>query len=256
MAVELRAVGMTLDFAPVLDVFTNPSNTVIGDRALSADVAAVSALGTAIIEAMQGEGLATCGKHFPGHGDTLADSHHDLPVAEHEAPRLREVEFEPFRAAIRAGVASLMTCHVVVPAFDEERPATLSPTLIEGVLRGELGWQGLVFSDDMEMKAIAARMPVPEAAVRAVAAGCDAVLVCGGSQDLQAATLEALIHAVEDEVLPLARVEQALERQRAAKERFLRTGTAVGSPPGARQLASVLGSESHQAVAAEMARHA
>lgn len=257
LAAELAAVGMTLDFAPVVDVFTNPRNTVIGDRALSGDAGTVAALGAAIIETMQGAGLAACGKHFPGHGDTLADSHHDLPVAEHELPRLREVEFEPFRAAIAAGVASLMTCHVMVPAADEERPATLSPVIVEGLLREELGYGGLVFTDDMEMKAIAARMPVPEAAVRAVAAGCDVVLVCGGSQDLQVATLEALIHAVEEEVLPLARVEEALGRQRAAKERFA-VGSAAGSrtPPTVRELARVLGSESHQAVAAEMARFA
>jgi beta-N-acetylhexosaminidase len=256
LAAELLAVGMSLDFAPVLDVFTNPKNTVIGDRALSGDAAAVSTLGTAIIETLQAAGLAACGKHFPGHGDTLADSHHDLPVAGHEGARLRAIEFEPFRAAIKAGVASLMTCHVMVPAFDENQPATLSPTIVQGLLRGELGWQGLVFTDDMEMKAIAARMSVPDAAVRAVAAGCDVVLVCGGSQDLQAATLEALVHAVEQEELPLSRVEQALARQRAAKERFLARPSSFdgGSPPGPRQLAETLGTSGHQAVAAEMAR--
>ncbi len=258
LAAELAAVGMTLDFAPVLDVFTNPANTVIGDRAIAGDAGTVATLGVAIIEELQRAGLAACGKHFPGHGDTLADSHHDLPVAEHEAARLREVEFEPFRAAIAADVASLMTCHVMVPAFDEERPATLSRPIVEGLLRGELGYRGLVFTDDMEMKAIAARMPIPEAAVQAVAAGCDVVLVCGGGQDLQVATLEALIHAVEDERLPAARVEEALGRQRAAKERFLMParGRFRRQPPDAKALSQVLGSERHQAIAAEMARFA
>jgi beta-N-acetylhexosaminidase len=135
LAAELRAVGVTLDFAPVLDIFTNEKNTVIGDRALASDATLVSSLGVAIIETLQAAGLAACGKHFPGHGDTLADSHHDLPIVEHEAPRLREVEFAPFRAAIEAGVASLMSAHVVVPAFDESQPATLSKTMISGILR-------------------------------------------------------------------------------------------------------------------------
>ena len=208
-------------------------------------------LGVAIIEGLQNAGIAACGKHFPGHGDTIVDSHHDLPIVEHDPARLRAVEFVPFRAAIEAGVASLMSCHVLVPAIDELQPGTLSPALVQGLLRDELGWDGLVFTDDMEMKAIAARMPVPDACVAAVAAGCDAVLVCSGNHDLQFATIEALIRAVENGTLPYARVEQALGRQRRAKERFL-------GPRDARRprLDQVLATEAHQAVAAEMARHA
>ena len=259
LAAELRAGGVTLDFAPVLDVFTNSQNTVIGDRALASDAALVASLGVAIIETLQAEGLAACGKHFPGHGDTVADSHHDLPVVDHEPGRLRQVEFEPFRAAIRAGVASLMTAHVVVPAVDEAQPATLSKTLVSGILRGELGWNGLVFTDDMEMKAIAARMPVPEAAVKAIAAGCDAVLVCSGNHDLQVATLEAIIRAVEQDQLPYARVEEALAHQRAAKERFLTQSAGITEahmPPSAAALRQVVGCELHQMVAADLARFA
>jgi beta-N-acetylhexosaminidase len=259
LAAELRAVGITLDFAPVLDIFTNPKNTVIGDRALSGDGAVVAALGVAIIDAFQQAGLASCGKHFPGHGDTLADSHHDLPVVEHDLQRMRAIEFEPFRAAIRAGVSSLMTCHVLVPELDQSQPATLSRAVVQGLLRDELGYQGVVFTDDMEMKAVAARMPVPAAAVEALAAGCDAVLVCSGNHDLQVATLEAIIRAVETEELPFARVEQALTRQRAAKNRFLRPGTTMAAargPRSASELQHLVGSEEHQAVAADMARFA
>lgn len=251
MAVELRAVGVTLDFAPVLDIFTNPKNTAIGDRAFARDAAEVSAFGVAVIEELQGAGLAACGKHFPGHGDTLADSHHDLPLVEHEPDRLRAVEFVPFRAAIAADVASLMSCHVLVPAFDEERPGTLSPAIVQGLMRDELGFDGLIFTDDMEMKAIAARMPVPDACVAAIAAGCDAVLVCSGNHDLQAATIEALIRAVETGELPYARVEQALAHQRRAKLRFL----GAVSPP-ARPLSELLATEAHQEVADQMARFA
>ena len=183
--------------------------------------------------------------------------HHDLPIVEHEAPRLREVEFAPFRAAIKADVASLMSAHVVVPAFGESQPATLSKTMINGILRDELGWKGLVFTDDMEMKAIAARMPVPEAAVKAIAAGCDVVLVCSGNHDLQVATLEAIIRAVEQDELPYPRVEEALAHQRAAKERFL--GEAAGArrtPPNAALLRQVVGCEEHQLVAFDLARFA
>ena len=251
LAAELRAVGVTLDFAPVLDVFTNPKNTVIGDRALAQRAEDVATLGVAVIEEMQGAGIAACGKHFPGHGDTLADSHHDLPLVEHEPDRLRAVEFVPFRAAIAADVASLMSCHVLVPAFDETRPGTLSPAIVQGLMRDELGFDGLIFTDDMEMKAIAARMPVPDACVAAVAAGCDAVLVCSGNHDLQAATIEALIRAVENGELPYARVEQALARQRRAKERFLLPAPRPSGPIG-----ELLATEAHQAVADQMARFA
>ena len=153
-----------------------------------------------------------------------------MPLVEHEPDRLRAVEFVPFRAAIAAGVASLMSCHVLVPAFDETRPGTLSPAIVQGLMRDELGFDGLIFTDDMEMKAIAARMPVPDACVAAVAAGCDAVLVCSGNHDLQAATIEALIRAVENGELSYARVEQALARQRRAKERFLVPATEALGP--------------------------
>ena len=251
LAAEVRAVGITLDFAPVLDVFTNPKNTVIGDRALGERAEDVATLGVAIIEELQKAGIAACGKHFPGHGDTLADSHHDLPLVEHDPDRLRAVEFVPFRAAIAAGVASLMSCHVLVPAFDELRPGTLSPRIVQGLLRDELGFDGLVFTDDMEMKAIAARMPVPDACVAAVAAGCDVVLVCSGNHDLQFATLEALIRAVESGELPYSRVEQALARQRRTKERFLSAPRERSAP-----ISEVLASDAHQAVAGEMARFA
>ena len=250
LAVELRAVGVTLDFAPVLDIFTNPKNTVIGDRALAERAEDVATLGVALIEELQRGGLAACGKHFPGHGDTLADSHHDLPLVEHDPDRLRAVEFVPFRAAIAAGVASLMSCHVLVPAFDEVRPGTLSPTIVDGLMRDELGFDGLIFTDDMEMKAITGRLPVPEACVAAIAAGCDAVLVCSGNHDLQASTIEALIRAVERGELSYARVEQAMARQRRAKERFL------GAPTPTGPLTSLIATDAHQAVADQMARFA
>jgi len=256
LAEELKAVGVTLDYAPVLDVHTNPGNPVIGDRALADKAADVARLGAAIVTALQEAGVAACGKHFPGHGDTSTDSHHELPLVEHPIERLREVEFEPFRAAIAAGVATIMTAHVLVPALDEARPATLSRHIISGLLREELGYDGVILSDDLEMKAVAAKYPVPEAAVLAVEAGCDGVLVCSGDHATQAAALESLVHAVEDDRLRLSRVEDALKRHRRAKERFLVSAASVPRPPAGKALRAVLGRDEHRAIADEMARFA
>ena len=254
LARELRAVGVTLDFAPVLDVNTNPDNPVIGDRALSGDAEAASALGAAIVTALQGAGVAACGKHFPGHGDTTVDSHLELPVVDHAPDRLRAVEFQPFRAAIAAGVACVMTGHVLVPTLDQSRPATLSPDVLR-LLREELGFAGAVLTDDLEMQAIARTWTVPEAAVAAVTAGCDALLVCGGNAEVQAATLEALVKAVETGALPLARVDDALARVARTKTRFLGHGP-VPMRERLRAWRGVVGCEEHQIVAAEMAAFA
>src|SRR5580765_1904646 len=130
LAAELVAVGVNLDYAPVLDIWTNPKNQVIGDRALADRADAVAKLGRVIIRTMQAAGVAACGKHFPGHGDTIADSHDELPLVEHGPDRLEAVELEPFRAAIAEDVATIMMAHVLVPSVDDARPASLSPTLV------------------------------------------------------------------------------------------------------------------------------
>lgn len=251
LARELRAVGITLDFAPVLDVLTNRSNPAIGDRSLSDDATRVATLGAAIISAMQGEGVAACGKHFPGHGDTSVDSHFELPIVEVAPDRLRAVEFEPFRAAIAAQVACVMTAHVVVPALDEALPATLSQTIIR-LLRDELGHPGMVVSDDLEMQAIGQRWTPAEAAVAAISAGCDSVLVCTGDVEVQASVLEALVKAVETGTIPLARLDDAVARVARQKARFL-GGPRLGARERVRAFKQVVGCEAHQLVAAEMA---
>jgi beta-N-acetylhexosaminidase len=254
LAAELKAVGISLDYTPVLDVHTNPSNPVIGDRALAERAEDVARLGRAIIMALEAEGIAACGKHFPGHGDTSTDSHHELPLIEHPPDRLYAIELVPFRAAIEAGVACIMTAHILIPALDEERPATLSPRIVNGLLKGELGYTGLVVSDDLEMRAISERYGIPDATVAAIAAGCDAVLMCGASQEQQVAALEAVIRAAEDGTLPLARLEDALARHRRVKERFL--APAHPRPLAGAALRAALGRDEHQAIAAEMARFA
>ena len=253
LAAELRAVGITLDYAPVLDVLTNPKNPVIGDRSISEKAVDAARLGAAIVRTLQAEGIAACGKHFPGHGDTQVDSHIELPIVEHPVERMRQVEFLPFKAAIDAGVATVMTAHVLAPALDEKRPATLSHRVVTGLLRGELGFEGVILSDDLEMKAIAGEYAVPAAAVLAVEAGCDGVLICSGDHQTQAAALEALVHAVETGALTEKRVEDALNRQRRAKERFLASPVAQ-RPLTSRALRERLGRDEHRAIADDMAR--
>jgi beta-N-acetylhexosaminidase len=254
LAAELHAVGISLDYTPVLDVLTNPGNPVIGDRALADRAEDVARLGSIIIRTLQAEGIAACGKHFPGHGDTSVDSHVDLPLIEHPPDRLEAVELVPFKAAIAADVASIMTAHILIPALDEERPATLSPAIVDGLLKKTLGFQGLVLSDDLEMKAISGRYGHSDATVRAIQAGCDAVLMCAPKPQEQFEALEAIIYAVEQGRLPLSRVEDALKRHRRVKERFL-AGRRPKPATGA-ALRSILGRDEHQAVAAEMARFA
>lgn len=250
LAAELRAVGITLDYAPVLDILTNPKNPVIGDRALAQDASLVAKLGAAIIRGLQDNGVAACGKHFPGHGDTSVDSHFDLPLVEHPPDRLRRVEFVPFRAAIQADVAFMMTAHVLVPSLDEHHPATLSPRIV-AELRDELGFGGVIFSDDLEMKAIAKQYSIADAAVAAIAAGCDGLLICSGNVEAQAAALEAIVHGVEDGRIPAKRVEDALARHRRGKERFLAAPAAAARAP----LRAVVGSDEHRRIADEMSRY-
>jgi beta-N-acetylhexosaminidase len=253
LAAELSAVGISLDYTPVLDILTNADNPVIGDRALATTAEDVARLGTVLIRTLQASGIAACGKHFPGHGDTSVDSHFELPLIEHPPDRIDRVELVPFRAAIGAGVASIMTAHILIPALDKERPGTLSHRIVTGMLKEELGYDGLVLSDDLEMKAVSGRYGLAEATVMAVAAGCDAVLMCGADQHAQADSLEAVIRAAESGELPAMRVEDALARHRRVKERFLMNRR---RPLTGGALRAALGGQSHQQISDEMARFA
>lgn len=190
----LVARGIDLDLAPVVDVNTNPLNPVIGVRSFGADPHAVAAQAAAWIRGMQGAGVAACAKHFPGHGDTSVDSHLGLPTAE-EDPHLRALG--PFRAAIAAGVQAIMSAHIVVPAIDG-LPATISPRVMTALLRDELGFQGLAVTDGLEMRALSDGRGVPESAVLALAAGCDALCVGGGLADED--TVEAIVGAIAEAV--------------------------------------------------------
>jgi beta-N-acetylhexosaminidase len=217
VARQLAALGFTIDFAPVLDVNTCAANPVIGDRAFGDDADTCARFGTAWIRGLQSAGVLACGKHFPGHGDTTLDSHVDLPSVDASRERLDAVELVPFRAAAAMGVASIMTAHVVYPALDPRVPATLSRAVCTE-LRGAIGFRGMLVSDDLEMQAIAARWSIEDAAVAAVAAGCDAILVCG-SDEKQERAVDALVTEAERSPAFRARCDEALARVQQARKR-------------------------------------
>jgi beta-N-acetylhexosaminidase len=216
-AVELRALGITMSFAPVADVHTRADNPIIGDRAFGTTPDTVARFAGAWADGLARGGLLTCAKHFPGHGDTTVDSHLALPKVDRPKDDLLATEVAPFRAlARRASISAMMTAHVVYPALDAERPATLSRAICTDLLRRELGFEGVLFSDDLEMKAIAA--PVGEAAVAAVAAGCDVLLVCSRA-DLAAEAHAALVREAESSAPFRARCEEAYGRALAMRRR-------------------------------------
>ncbi len=243
---ELSALGFNLDFAPVLDVDSNPANPIIGDRAFGADAATVARFGVAFIEGLQSASVLACGKHFPGHGDTSVDSHLALPVVDHDRARLDAVELAPFRAAAKAGLATMMTAHVVCPALAPDVPATLSARICTDLLRVEIGFGGVLFSDDLEMKAVADRFSVEESAVAAVRAGCDALLVCS-REDWQDRALEALVREADRD--PAFRLRCA---ESAGRSLVLRRRTPP-RPIGPKAALEAVGGEASRAVAAEIA---
>src|SRR5579875_3830219 len=165
-------------FPPALDVWSNPRNRVIGDRAFGREPRRVARMALALARGLLGAGVLACGKHFPGHGDTVGDSHRVLPRVSRSRRALATTALVPFVRAIRAGLPALMTAHVVYRALDPRRPATFSPTICRRLLRARLGFRGVLFSDDLEMGAVAGRRTPEEAAVAALAAGCDMLLVC------------------------------------------------------------------------------
>ena len=253
MARELASVGVTFDFAPVLDVLTNAANPAIGDRAIGADADLVARMGGAIIDAIQGEGLAACGKHFPGHGDASVDSHHDLPVLDLTPDRFESVDWVPFRTAIARDVAGVMVAHVLVPAFDDTEPASLSRPIVTGLLRERLHFDNLILTDDLSMKGCSSRHALPAAAVMAIAAGHDGALLCEPNYDEQAAVLEALVHAFENGTLPFAQVEASVARHARLKDRYAAPLARAGRPSAAWR--EVVGCEAHQALSAEIRQY-
>ncbi|MFI6618031.1 glycoside hydrolase family 3 protein [Streptomyces sp. NPDC050528] len=213
---RLAACGVNLNWAPSADVNSNPSNPVIGVRSFGADPESVARHTAAYVTGLQSAGVAACTKHFPGHGDTAVDSHHALPRIDADLPVLERRELLPFRAAIAAGTRAVMSAHILVPTLDPEHPATLSLRILTDLLRGQLGYDGLIVTDGMEMQAIAATYGIERGSVLAIAAGADAICVGGGLADDETVRRlrDALVGAVRSGELPEERLAEAAERVR------------------------------------------
>ncbi len=216
---ELAATGINLDFAPVLDIDSHPGNPVIGDRSFGSDPALVSDLGCAVIAGLQ-ERVIACGKHFPGHGDTSLDSHLALPEVRHNLDFLRRRELVPFARAIDCGLETIMTAHVLYRSIDPDYPATLSSKIVQGILREELRFNGVVFSDDLEMKAVEDHFGIEDSSILALQAGVDLLLICHDPAKQEKA-IEAVLRAVEAGKIPRSRIEESAGRLLDLKKRRL-----------------------------------
>jgi len=240
-ALELRAAGFNVNFSPVLDIHTNPDNPIIGDRAFGTTPEEVIHSALPYLQGLTEGGITGCGKHFPGHGDTSCDSHLELPYLDCPTDRLRTLEMRPFSRAIAAGVPMIMTAHVVYRGLDPDRPASLSHAIVHGWLRQRLGFRGVVVSDDLEMHAITDNGSVAEAAVEAVKAGSDIILVCKQADRVREAR-EGLARAIEDGRIGRAALADA-ERRRV---RLLKRVAKLSKPVPDLE---VVGAQAHSALA-------
>jgi beta-N-acetylhexosaminidase len=213
----LAACGVNHNWAPSADVNSNPRNPVIGVRSFGTDPELCARHTAAWVEGLQSAGVAACAKHFPGHGDTAVDSHLGLPVVDVDVDLLRSRDLVPFLAAIEAGAKSLMTAHIMVPVLDPELPATLSPAVLTDLLRGQLGYQGLIVTDGIEMGAIADTYGMGPGTVMALAAGADAICVGGGKSDEETVLRlrDAIVEGVRSGRLPEERLADAAQRVRS-----------------------------------------
>ncbi|BBA99994.1 putative sugar hydrolase [Actinacidiphila reveromycinica] len=263
---RLAACGVDFDWAPSADVNSDPDNPVIGVRSFGADPDLVARHTAAYVRGLQSAGVAASVKHFPGHGDTAVDSHHAMPRIDVDIETLRTRELVPFRAALAAGAKAVMSAHILVPALDPVLPGTLSPAVLGGLLRapveeGGLGYDGLVVTDGIEMRAISGTYGIERGTVMALAAGCDAICVGGGLCDEQTVLdlRDAIVAAVRDGSLPAERLADAARRVRelAAWAVAQRSGGPEGSAPGsdiglraARRALRITRSEDHTPLAA------
>ncbi|MGI5823353.1 MAG: beta-N-acetylhexosaminidase [Dethiobacteria bacterium] len=217
---ELAAFGFNMNFAPVLDIFSNPQNEVIGDRSFGNNPEIVSRLGLAVMKGLQSKNIISVVKHFPGHGDTHVDSHAGLPVVEYDRKRLDSFEFVPFKEAIAGGAEAIMTAHIMYSEIDPGKPATMSREILTGILRHDLGFGGLIITDDLEMGAIVENYALEEAALAAVLAGADILLVCHSS-GYQERVLGRLKAAVQSGELTRERVDESVARIIELKQKHI-----------------------------------
>lgn len=215
---QLNSLGFNLDFAPVLDIDSNPKNPVIGDRAFGSNESIVSKLGIQTMKGIKSHVISAV-KHFPGHGDTSVDSHVGLPGVDYDLDRLKKFELVPFAKAIEEGADMVMVAHILLTQIDKENPATLSKTIITDILRGDLGFDGVVITDDMTMGAIIERYDIADAAVKSVMAGSDIILVCH-DYTKQAKVIDAINSAVEDGVISEDVIDKSVYRILTLKEKY------------------------------------
>lgn len=216
---EMKNYGFNLDFAPVLDVFSNPKNTVIGDRSFGSDPKLVSSLGISEIKGMMDAGIIPVIKHFPGHGDTYVDSHIGLPIVYKDKETLKRLELIPFQNAMKNGAPVVMVAHIKYPNIDKKYPASLSKEIITNLLRNDLGFNGIVITDDLEMGAIQKNYSVKEAAVQSIKAGAD-ILLFAHSKEKQLEAIDAIKESIEKGEISEERINESLRRILSLKMRY------------------------------------
>lgn len=229
IARELKTLGLNVDFAPVLDINSNPNNPVIGDRSFGATAKLVTNMGVAEMKGISGRGVIPVVKHFPGHGDTSVDSHLDLPVVNKTAAELSKMEWVPFKAAIDAGADSVMVAHILFPKIDPDAPASFSKVIIGQQLRGKLGFNGVVITDSMAMGAIAKNYDIEDASVRSVEAGSDIILVSFGYETVKRIE-QALLASVKSGRIPESRIDESVTRILTLKRKYGLSDRAIAVP--------------------------
>lgn len=216
---QLKLFGFNMNFAPILDINSNPQNPVIGERAFGADKELVSKLGIQTMKGIQSQGVISVVKHFPGHGDTSVDSHVGLPRVDHGLDRLREFELVPFTRAIENGADAVMVAHILFPQIDSDNPSTLSRAIITDILKGEMGFEGLVITDDMTMGAIMENYSIGDAVVKSILAGSDLILVCHGYEN-ELEAIAAIKQAVEEGKISEDRIDESLYKILQLKKKY------------------------------------
>lgn len=229
LGAECSAFGFNLDFAPVMDVFSDPNNTVIGDRSYGSDPRTVAEASSQVAAGLQDAGIIAAGKHFPGHGDTATDSHLSLPIVNKTKEQWEQNDAIPFQKAIDTGIPIVMVGHILMPQLDPNNPATLSHIMVTDILREEMGFDGVICTDDLTMGAITEAYGIGEAAVRAVEAGCDLLLVCHEEENLEA-VYTALLSAVESGRISEQRLNESVLRILSLKTEYGLTNEAISYP--------------------------
>lgn len=225
---ELRAFGLNMDFAPVLDINSNPNNPVIGDRSFGDTASVVSSMGPQMMKGLRDQSITPVVKHFPGHGDTSVDSHIGLPVVQNGLDRLRKLELVPFGEAFKQGADAVMVAHILLPKVDGTNPASMSKVVMTDLLRKEMGFQGVIMTDDMTMGAIEQNYNIGAAAVKSVLAGADVVMV-GHDYTKAVTVIEALRKAVNDKQIPLDTIDQSVAKIQKLKQKYKLKDDKVGA---------------------------